>query len=173
MGAQRSGGRVGAASAPGPTLGPWSAFAPAPTWPVRRPFVETFLRTRARCRDGPRRWSGSQTVRARAPRKRWPFVRQFQRAQLPERHFSLSPLLDIGKNPFRAGKDSHSWYPLVTSTRILLLLSVTQTAAGLREGSANAPGFTQAPRPVLEARPAARSPPGITRSPLGPADTGN
>lgn len=84
------------------------------------------------------------------------------------------PFLILERTP--SGQErtvSHSWYPLVTSTRILLLLSVTQTAAGLREGSANAPGFTQAPRPVLEAGPAARSPPGITRSPLGPADTGN
>lgn len=148
-------------------------FRPGTDVASEKAFCGNIFKDASKVPDGPRRWSGSQTVRARAPRKRWPFVRQFQRAQLPERHFSLSPLLDIGKNPFRAGKDSHSWYPLVTSTRILLLLSVTQTAAGLREGSANAPGFTQAPRPVLEARPAARSPPGITRSPLGPADTGN
>lgn len=50
----------------------------------------------------------AKAVRARAPRERWPFVRQLQRIPTLSVPFSLSPLLHFGKNLFRPRRGTES-----------------------------------------------------------------
>lgn len=69
---------------------------------------QPFGGTRERCQDLGKRWSGGQGSSSPDPAQAVAFVRQLRRSQLPEPHFPQSPLLDVGKHLFSAGKDSES-----------------------------------------------------------------
>lgn len=130
---------------------------------------QPFGGTRERCQDLGKRWSGGQGSSSPDPAQAVAFVRQLRRSQLPEPHFPQSPLLDVGKHLFSAGKDSES---LLASFRDLPPHPASAHSSRLPgPGRQTCPvysGYGQSLRPSRQhSRPG-----GITRSPLGPTDTG-
>lgn len=171
---------MGVGDAPGCALGRRSAFLPAPTRRVQRPFVATFRDASEAPETGGGKGRGAEGSPRPGPARAVAFCSPAPAESSSQNSTSLSPLL-VGKHLFRAGKDSESppasfsnLPPASSYSRLL------REGAELEEGAANVLLFTRARRFGSLAAPSTpasasrtHTPGGITCSPPGPADAGN
>lgn len=145
----------------GGALGRRSAFLPAPTRRVQRPFVATFRDASEAPGTAGGKGRGGEGSPRPGPARAVAFCSPAPAESSSQNSTSLSPLLHVGKHLFRAGKDSESppasfsnLPPASSYSRLL------REGAELEEGAANVLLFTHARR---LGSPAAPSPPSPSR----------
>lgn len=149
---------MGVGGAPGRALGRRSAFLPAPTRRVQRPFVATFRDASEASGTAGGKGTGGEGSPRPGSARAVAFCSPVPAESSSQNSTSLSPLLHVGKHLFRAGKDSESPPASFSNPPASSYSRLLREGAELEEGSANVLLFTHAPRLGSPAAPSAPSP---------------